>query len=123
MRRARVTGQAAVNRAVLDLMDKFEYPDELGLGGDPIGGGGGGMAHVLIVSTSELPDVQAKADYVVAQSNSATQLQSVFDEINTDMNGGPYSIWMAGVFDLDQDVDAPVGAWIRGLGYRGGGET
>lgn len=119
MRRARVTGESAVYRAVKDLVDKFEYPDLDTLPVVGEAGGGGGMAHVLIVSTSEPPEIQAKADYVVRQTNSANPLQDVFDIIEAAMgNAGHWTIWMAGVFDLDDgDVTFPTGATMRGLGW------
>lgn len=120
MRRARVTGQAAVNRAVLDLLEKFDYPDEIGGGLGIPNDDQKGMAHYLIVSTSEPTSVQAKADYLVPSSSSAVSLQAVFNEIATAASG-QVTIWMAGTFDLDSDVAPPDAAWIRGLGYTGGG--
>lgn len=81
------------------------------------------MAHFLIVAESEPQQIQEKADYTVPASDSAAPLQEVFDEIDDLMNGGAFSIWLAGSFELDDDVTAPSGAWIRGLGYVGGGET
>lgn len=115
MRRARLTGESAVYRTVNDLARKFEYPDENTLPIPGGGGGGGGMAHILIVSDSEPSDVQAKADYVVSSSASAGELQGIFDSIS-----GTWSIWMAGVFTLDDDVITPSGCLIRGLGYTSG---
>lgn len=76
-------------------------------------GGGGGMAHILIVSDTEPPEVQNKADYIVPSADSAADLQTIFDSLPS----GSWSIWMAGVFELDDDVTVPDGAWIRGLGY------
>lgn len=107
----------AVQETVLDLARQFQYPDidTFGPASQPVGGGG--MAHVLIVSTTEPEDIQAKADYVVEWQNCSVALQAIFDDID-DMSGffGAWSIWMAGVFDLDADVTAPPRAWIRGLG-------
>ena len=114
MRKPRVTGQAAVNAAVYRLINEFQYPDEKGSGGF-VAGGGGGMAHILIVSTSEPEEIQAKADFVVPESNSSAPLQSIFDSIDDN-----WSIWMAGSFELNNDVTAPAGCWIRGLGYPTG---
>lgn len=82
-----------------------------------IGGGGGGMAHVLIVSDSEPADIQDKADYVIPQNNSSTKLQAAFDDIDTRANGSVWTVWIAGQFDLDSNVSAPSPSWIRGLGY------
>lgn len=122
MRIPRITGTAAVYNAVDQLVNKFDYPDEAGRSSNAplvLGGGGGGMAHVLIVSTSESVDVQEKADFVVDESASATELQAIFDDL-----AGPMSIWMAGRFTLDANVSAPSGAWIRGLGYvQSGGSS
>lgn len=120
MKRVRYTGDAAVNRAVFDLINKFEYPDAVG-GGGGLGQAGGeaGMAHVLIVSDSEPQSVQDKADFIVPASSSASFLQSIFDDIASRDINGSWSIWMAGRFELDDDVTAPEKSWIRGLGYTG----
>lgn len=96
------------------MANAFVYPDEIGGSGPLVLGGGGGMAHILIVSTSEPDDIQAKADHVVTQTNSSGQLQDIFDSIDD-----IWSIWMAGTFHLNEDVTAPSGCWIRGLGYPG----
>lgn len=119
MRRARITsGEGATRQAVLDLLNKFDYPVDRAPSSNPLVGGGGGMAHVLIVSDSEPVQIQAKADFVVPSTNSSTQLQTVFDTIEAQQgNQGAWSIWMAGIFNLDADVTAPDQAWIRGLGF------
>lgn len=119
MRKPRVVGGAVIPAKVRELLEKFEYPDELPDIPPLQLSGGGGMAHYLIVSDSEPVSVQAKADFVIASSNSGVSLQAAFDEINAD-SSGLVSIWMAGTFDLDVDVAPPDGAWIRGLGYAGG---
>lgn len=125
MRRARITGQAAVNRAVNDLLNKFEYPDELGGGGGFIGGGGAGMAHVLVVSDSEPTDIQRKADYVVPSSNTAVPLQSALDAIGGRVTSEGWTIWIAGYFDVGDDVTFPSGVYVRSLGaaFEGDGEV
>lgn len=75
------------------------------------------MAHILIVSDSEPDTVQAKADFVVNEVGAAGQLNGIF----ATLDGGPWSIWMAGVFNISEDVTFPSGAWIRGLGYTASG--
>ncbi len=77
-------------------------------------GGGGGMAHILIVSTSEPQSVQAKADFVVPSSNSSTALTAIIDGF-----GNSGTIWMAGKFELDSDVSV----WGNGVRIRGLGDT
>jgi hypothetical protein len=70
------------------------------------------MAHILVVSTSEPEAVQAKADFVVPAVNSAGPLQEIVDGF-----GNSGTIWLAGIFDLDADVEvAGLGVRIRGLG-------
>lgn len=111
----RVTGEAVIPAKVRELIDKFEYPVDLPLSPSVDTGGGGGMAHLLIVSTSEPSDIQDKADYIVPSSNSSQPLQTIFDSIS-----GAWTIWMAGIFDLDGDVTAPSACFVRGLGYLSG---
>lgn len=129
MRRRRLTNpQAAQAQYLDDLLREFEYPDRR-FQTDPLPiipdlVGGGGMAHVLIVSTSEPQEIRDKADYVVEENNCSTALQEIFDVIeDSQLSNGAWSIWMAGVFDLDADITAPAGAWLRGLGWTeaGGG--
>src|SRR5690606_24898843 len=74
-------------------------------------GGGRGMAHILIVSTSEPESVQAKADFVVPAVNSAGPLQEILD-------GFVGTAWLAGMFDLETDLSVSWhGTRLRGLGY------
>lgn len=123
MKRVAPAPEFAVPLAVQRLLEEFQYPDDLG-GGGPVtpAVGGGGMAHVLIVSDSEPQQIQDKADFVIPQTSSSGRLQLAFDEISAQNGGeGAWSIWMAGVFDLDADVVAPNHAWIRGLGYTASG--
>lgn len=111
-------GEAAAYSLLWRLWRRFEIPDRGDKEGrSRFGTSSGGMIHVTIASTSEPRLIQDKADYVVPQQNSSSVLQAIFDEINDSDEGGSWSIWMVGVFDLDQDVIAPPGAWIRGLGY------
>lgn len=105
----------AIPQAVYDLITKFEYPQLDPLFNPAVGAGGGGMAHWLIVSDSEPVAVQDKADFIVPSVNSAVLLQEAFDTIGQDV--GSVSIWMAGVYDIEDDVTAPGNAWIRGLGF------
>src|SRR5690606_23227923 len=65
--------------------------------GPVVAGGGRGMAHILIVSTSEPESVQAKADFVVPAVNSAGPLQEILD-------GFVGTAWLAGMFDLETDL-------------------
>lgn len=84
------------------------------------GGGGGtidlpgnakGMAHILIVSSSEPQWVQDKADFVVPSTGAGAALQGIFNSFA----GG--TVWMAGVFYLESDVTINnPGTIIRGLG-------
>lgn len=98
-------------RRLIDQYDRLQLtPQAVAFGG----GGGGGMAHILVVSTSEPSDIQAKADFVVQESNAAVELQAVLDTIPT---SSPWSVWLAGWFELDSDLDLPAGVWLRGLGY------
>lgn len=114
MRPIRITGEATIPNAVREILERFEYPDADTLPPPFELGGGGGMAHYLIVSTSEPQSVQNKADFVVNHADSSGQLQVIFDSLP------PFvSIWMAGQFNLEEDVTAPEAAWIRGLGPRG----
>lgn len=105
----------AVEQAVYDLIHKFEYPDVDTQNVAAPATGGKGMAHILIVSTSEPIEVQEKADFRVQQDNAGTQLNSIFSTLPA--SGIGWSIWMAGQFNLDVDVTFPSRAWIRGLGY------
>lgn len=117
-KRVRPRPEFAVQTRLAELLREFDYPDLNTRPPPPIGGDDGGMAHVLIVSSSEPQDVRDKADYVVPQDDSAGPLQTAFDTIAAQQgNNGKWSIWMAGVFDLNTDVTTPSGAWIRGLGY------
>lgn len=116
MKPPRVVGEAAVPDMVNKLIREFKYRDADTIAGNPMLGGGGGMAHILIVSTSEPQFVQAKADYVVNATNAGPQLNAIFDSLPDT----PWSIWMAGVFIIDEDVFTPAGSWIRGLGYTSG---
>jgi hypothetical protein len=97
---------------VNELRNKFDYPNIDTLQNPLLLGGGGGMAHILIVSTSEPAEIQEKADYVVNEANAAPELQAIFDSVDE-----VWSIWMAGRFTLNSDVTTPIGCWIRGLGY------
>lgn len=121
MKPPRVTGDptAVLGDAVNRLVREFDYPDMDTLPPAFRGGGGGGMAHILIVSDSEPAEIQAKADYVVTQTGAAAQLNEIF----ASLGNNPWSIWMAGTFNLEEDVVAPSGAWIRGLGYTSAGYT
>jgi len=68
----------------------------------------GGMAHLLLVSTSESADVRMKADYEAPQGAASSRIR---DLANTAWGG---TWWMAGVFHLDTDVQ--IGETdIRGL--------
>lgn len=116
MRPTRVVGEAAIPDAINRLIRKFEYRDADTIPVNPMPGGSGGMAHILIVSTSEPDFVQAKADYVVNATNAGPQLNAIF----ASLPDTPWSIWMAGVFIIEEDVTTPSGAWIRGLGYTTG---
>lgn len=118
MKKPRLTGEAVIPAKIRELIEKFEYPVDLVPDPGTFTGGGGGMAHYLIVSDSEPTDVQDKADFLVAQSNSGVQLQEAFDAIDAAVSA-PCSIWMAGIFNLNIDVSPPASAWIRGLGYAG----
>lgn len=111
-RRINPKPEFALQQRVEQLWERFDYPDQDVNVPFELSGGGGGMTHILIVSTSEPDEIQEKADFVVNESNSSAQLQSIFDSIDD-----VWSIWMAGIFDLDSDVTAPDGCWIRGLGY------
>lgn len=119
MKPPRVTGtpDAVLGDAVNRLIRKFEYPDMDTIAQNPMPGGGGGMAHILIVSTSEPDFVQAKADYVVTEANAGPELNAIFSSLPS----SPWSIWMAGRFVIEEDVVAPNQAWIRGLGYTQAG--
>lgn len=115
------TGAAALAEAVRRLLRKRKdrvEPIRPDLGG---GAGGKGMVHVVIISDSEPEEIQEKGDFIVPSSNSSALLQAAFDALP----GGSWSIWLAGQFDLDADVTAPSGSWIRGLGYTsvGYGQT
>lgn len=109
------SGGAAMWEAIRRLYAEFARRRRPRPAGPASFGGGGGMAHILVVSDSEPQSVQSKADFVVPSSNSSTALQAAFDTV-PDGSGGRWSIWMAGRFDLDADVTAPSGAWLRGLG-------
>lgn len=113
MKPPRPTGQLAVVESVNKLAREFKYRDADTQTPAFQGGGGGGMAHILIVSDSEPDTVQAKADFVVNEVGAAGQLNGIF----ATLDGGPYSIWMAGRFIVDENVDFPSGSWVRGLGY------
>lgn len=108
------SGMAALAEAVRRLLRKPDRPAGIAGSRNPlILGERGGMSHILIVSDSEPLEVQNKADHIVPSSNSSAALQNIFDSLP----GGSWSIWMAGVFELDADVTVPDGAWIRGLGH------
>lgn len=115
MKPIRITGssEAVMADKINQLLRRFEYPDSDTIAPNPMPGGGGGMAHVLIVSTSEPDFVQQKADYIVTEANAAAELNAIFDSLGTQK----WSIWMAGRFNCNENVDFPSGAWVRGLGY------
>ena len=71
------------------------------------------MAHVLVVSTSEPPDIQSKADIIISQTGGAATFQAFVDGLPL----GPWSIWVAGVFNLDGATMDFGEHWVRGLGY------
>jgi len=66
--------------------------------GPLVPGGGKGMAHILVVSTSEPDSVQAKADHEVPQEAASSPI----GDLANSAYGGTW--WMAGVFHLDTDV-------------------
>lgn len=109
--------EAAAYNLLWRLWRRFQIPTREKRAGALSLGGGGGMAHVLIVSDSEPQSVLDKADYTAPANESASYLQEIFDAIATQQGSGDWSIWMAGIFDLDDDVTTPNGASIRGLGY------
>jgi hypothetical protein len=115
----RITGSsdAVMADKINELLRKFEYPDADTIAPAFQGGGGGGMAHVLIVSQSEPDFVQAKADFVVTETGAGSQLNAIF----ASLPAGKWSIWMAGRFNVEEDIDFPDGAWVRGLGYTSAG--
>lgn len=116
MKPIRTTGdpEAIMATAIERLQREFEYPFLIPPGTPPNQGGGGGMAHYLFVSTSEPAEVQAKADFVIAQDNAGPMLQGVFDSLPAT----PMSLWFAGIFNIGTtDITFPSRAWIRGLGY------
>lgn len=112
-----VQPDAAIASAVAGLLTKFDYADEFGGdGGFLTPGGAGGMAHILISSTSEPDFVQNKADFRVSADESAGQLQDVFDWVIEQDGTGQWTIWMVGNFYLEADIFLPHGSYIRGLG-------
>ena len=118
MKRIRPKPEYAVPVMVEELLNRFQYPDEIGRGAEFTPGAGGAMAHILIVSESEPQEIQDKADFTCPAVSSSARLQDIFDSIeNQTGNVGSWSVWMAGIFDLDEDVTAPPRCWIRGLGY------
>lgn len=117
MRPIRITGEATIPNAVREILERFEYPDADTLPPPFELGGGGGMAHVLIVSTSEPQFVQDKADFVCPETGAASTLNAIFSTLDD----GPWSIWIAGRFNIESDVGFPSAAWIRGLGFSDAG--
>lgn len=119
MKPIRITGSSDAIMAdkLNQILRRFEYPDADTLPPPFMAGGGGGMAHVLIVSTSEPDFVQQKADYVVTESGAGPELTAIFDTLVN----GPWSIWMCGRFNIATNVEAPSAAWIRGLGFTEAG--
>jgi hypothetical protein len=106
------SGDAQMWEAIRRLYAEFARRRRPRPDGPVVAGGGGGMAHILVVSTSEPEAVQAKADFVVPAVNSAGPLQEIVDGF-----GNSGTIWLAGIFDLDADVEvAGLGVRIRGLG-------
>src|SRR5690606_22482610 len=109
-----VTPGAAMAESVEFLLKQFsELPKEArevftgGLGPD------GGMAHLLLVSTSEPGYVQEKADYIIPENASSARIQ----EILYRFAGRETTVWLAGIFTLDADIEVPIGVRLRGLGY------
>ena len=71
----------------------------------------GGMAHLLLVSSTESEDVRTKADYEIPEGTASSRIG---DLANTAWGG---TWWMAGVFYLDTDVE--IGSTdVRGLNTR-----
>lgn len=90
---------------------------------DKIGSGEGegpdkGMAHALIVSTSEPQSIIDKGDYTIPDSDSGEPLLAAVAILRNLKASGQWSLWFAGQFDFS-DVDEVDLAefWIRGLGY------
>jgi hypothetical protein len=115
MKPIRITGSSDAIMAdkLNQILRKFEYPDADTLPAPFMPGGGGGMAHILIVSDSEPDFVQDKADYIVTETGAGAQLNAIFASIGNQK----WSIWMAGRFNIEENILFPEGAWIRGLGY------
>ena len=107
------SGFAAMSEGVRRLLRRFRFNEEpVQEQGIALGIGGGGMAHILIVSDSEPAEVQAKADFVVPSVNSAGPFQAAVDSIEAG------TIWVAGIIDLEEDVTVTGLKWVRGLGYN-----
>jgi hypothetical protein len=82
-----------------------------------VGGSGKGMAHLLFVSTSESPDIQAKADFVISQLTADTEIQAVIDTLGI---GATWTLWFAGIFEMNGFPSSGVDFgphWVRGLGW------
>jgi len=108
------------------LVNKFEYPDQLG-GGTPVAGGGiGGMATITIAASNASEFSKSKADFVCSGTDDHQVIQAAFDLLDSGTGGlfiGGGTVWLSeGNFFCDfgvlrlSDVTASSPLQLRGLG-------
>lgn len=95
-------------RRLLEQQDRlldFEAPSTV------LGGGGGGMAHKLIVTHNSHESVKAKADYLVDPGN-LDQMQAALDAAG----GDEETVWVVGSFTwTGGTLNVPQATILRGL--------
>lgn len=104
-----------MNRAVNDLLNKFEYPNIDTRGGTVIGGGGG--APTVVVAASDATELSiAKADFLCNGSADHVEIQQALDLMQ---DTGGRLVLTEGNFNVSTDeIVVPAGADVHIMGMN-----
>ena len=119
MRRPRAVGEAAVNQAVLDLLNRFQYPDNEALA-PPFEFGGGGGAPTIVIAAANSTDIsKGKADFICPGVNDQEIIQEALDSLTV----GGRILFCEGTFSLSFGGSANIvtSGGFSGITFQGMG--
>lgn len=122
MKRPRFTGEAGVNQAVLDLLERFQYPTELPAAPSFDFGGGGGAPTIVIAASDSSEFSKAVARLVCNGIDDHVLIQQALDEMDTGTGLGGRVLLCEGTFNCEfgqirtSDVTAQSPVHIQGVG-------
>lgn len=115
MKRARQVGRAGVDQALLDLINKFDYPLGQAGGSVTLNEGEGGAAPTLVVAAADATDTsKSRSDFICTGVADDIIIQTALSQIAT--NRGRVLL-TEGNYGFENPITIAGGAMLQGMGF------